>query len=67
MKKWQQCGKALYDSSHKLPNGIEINIEDKRINIFPDHLKKIRQIMEYAQLDGIQIHENGLEMLVSLL
>ena len=51
---------------NKLPHGIEIKPEDKRINLFPDHVKEIRQIMEYAQLDGIQIHEDGLEILVSL-
>lgn len=54
---------AVEHLDNKLPHGIEIKPEDKRINLFPDHVKKIRQI----QLDGIQIHEDGLEILVSLL
>lgn len=57
---------AVEHLDNKLPHGIEIKPEDKRINLFPDHVKEIRQIMEYAQLDGIQIHEDYLEILVSL-
>lgn len=51
---------------NKLPHGIEIKADDRRINLFPDYVKEIRQLMEYAQLDSIHIHEDGLEFLVSL-
>lgn len=58
---------AVGHLDNKLPHGIEIKTKDKRINLFPDHVKEVRQIMEYVQLDGIQIHEDGLELLASLI
>lgn len=51
---------------NKLPHGIEIKANVKRINFFPDHMKEIRRLMEYTQLDGIHVHEDGLELVVSL-
>ena len=57
---------AVEHLNNKLPHGLEINTKDKRINLFPNQVKELRQIMEYAQLDGIQIHEEGLELLVNL-
>ena len=57
---------AVEHLGHKLPHGIEINIEDKRINLFPGHVKKIRQIMEYVQLEGIHIHEDGYSKFIEL-
>lgn len=57
---------AVKHLDNKLPHGVEIKPEDKRINFFPNQVKEIRKIMEYAQLDGIHIHEDGLELLVSL-
>lgn len=51
---------------NKLPHGIEINPQEKRVNLFPDHVKEIRQLMEYVQLDGIYFREDGFELLLSL-
>ena len=51
---------------NKLPHGIEINPQEKRVNLFPDHVKEIRQSMEYVQLDGIYFREDGFELLLSL-
>lgn len=34
--------------------------------IFPDYVKEIRQIMEYVQLEGIHIHEDGYAKFIEL-
>lgn len=33
---------------------------------FPDYVKEIRQIMEYVQLEGIHIHEDGYAKFIEL-
>lgn len=58
---------AVEHLDNKLPRGIEIKTDDKRANLFPDHVNEIRKVMEYAQLDGIHFHEDGLEFSVSLI
>lgn len=57
---------AVEHIDSKLPHGVEIKTDDRRINLFPDHVKEIRKAMEYVQLDGIHIHEDSLELAASL-
>lgn len=57
---------AIAHMEGKLPKGIEINTEDRRINVYPEHLAEVKKVLEYIQLEGIHINDDGIEI-VSIL
>ena len=50
----------------KMPEGIEINTEDKRINLFLERINEIDKVMTCLQLNDICINEDGIEISVIL-
>ena len=51
----------------KIPSGIEVNITDKRVNIYPQRFKQIEKALEYVALSNITFEENSVNVWLSML
>ena len=49
------------------PHGFEVQTDDKRINLYLEHIDKIEKVVEHVQLSGIEIHEGEVELTATLL
>lgn len=50
----------------KIPNGIEVNTNDKRVNIYPLCFKQIEKVMEYVELSNISFEENSVNVVLTM-
>lgn len=50
----------------KIPSGIEVNIEDKRVNIYPLRFGQLERVWEYIALSDIAFGEKGVTISLSL-
>lgn len=50
----------------KIPSGIEVNAEDKRINIYPQRFKQIEKVLEYVALSNITFEENSVNVALTM-
>ena len=57
---------AVTHLGSKLPHGVEVNTDEKRVNIFLERIDEIQRVLEFVQLEGIHVCEDGVEILVGL-
>lgn len=50
----------------KIPNGIEVNTIDKRVNIYPQNFKQVEKALEYVILSNISFEENSINIGLSM-
>ncbi len=50
----------------KIPNGIEVNTTDKRVNIYPQRFKQLEKVLEYVALSNIAFEENAVNVTLSM-
>ncbi len=50
----------------KIPNGLEVNTADKRVNIFPQRFKQLEKVLEYVALSDIAFEENAVNVTLSM-
>ncbi len=50
----------------KIPNGIEVNTADKRVNIYPQRFKQLEKVLEYVALSDIAFEENAVNVTLSM-
>lgn len=50
----------------KIPNGLEVNTTDKRINIYPQRFKQIERVLEYVALSNITFEENAANVALTM-
>lgn len=43
----------------KIPSGIEVNVADKRVNIYPQRFKQIENVLEHIALSNITFEDNS--------
>lgn len=43
----------------KIPSGIEVNVADKRVNIYPQRFKQIENVLEHIALSNITFENNS--------
>jgi len=46
----------------KIPNGIEVNTADKRVNIYPQRFKQLEKVLEYVALSNVAFEENAMNV-----
>lgn len=49
-----------------LPEGVELNADDKRVNIFLSYVEGVQKAIEYVELKDIHMKEEGLELVANL-
>ena len=50
----------------KIPNGIEVNTTDKRVNIYPPRFKQLEKALEYVALSNITFEENSANVALTM-
>lgn len=50
----------------KIPNGLEVNTTDKRVNIYPQRFKQIERVLEYVALSNITFEENAANVALTM-
>lgn len=57
---------AVGHIGNKLPKGVEIDTEEKRINVFLEQIDELEKALKYVQLEDIRFSADGVELVVSL-
>ena len=50
----------------KIPNGVEVNTTDKRVNIYPQRFKQIEKVLEYVALSNITFEGNSVNVALTM-
>lgn len=50
----------------KIPDGLEVNTADKRVNIYPQRFKQLEKVLEYVALSNIVFEENAVNVTLSM-
>ena len=50
----------------KIPNGIEVNTTDKRVNIYPQRFKQLEKALKYVALSNITFEENSANVALTM-
>lgn len=50
----------------KIPNGIEVNTTDKRVNIYPQRFKQLEKALKYVALSNITFEENSANVTLTM-
>lgn len=50
----------------KIPNGIEVNSSDKRVNIYPQRFKQLEKVLEFVALSNVAFEENAVNITLSM-
>jgi hypothetical protein len=50
----------------KIPNGVEVNTTDKRVNIYPQRFKQIEKVLEYVSLSNITFEGNSVNVALTM-
>ena len=58
--------KAIDKVEGKIPNGIEISMQDRRITLYFSQIEKTKKVMEHIKLENVYVNEDGLELTVGL-
>ncbi len=49
-----------------IPHGVDIDINNKRINIYPERFDEINRALEYLSLTDISFYEDNIEVSLSI-
>ena len=58
--------KAIDKVQSKIPHGIEMNAQDKRITLYLSQIEKTKKIMEHIKLENVYFNEDSLELAIGL-
>ena len=50
----------------KIPNGIEVNPSDKRVNIYPQRFEQLEKALEYVTLSNITFEEKSVNVALTM-
>ena len=50
----------------KIPNGIEVNPSDKRVNIYPQRFEQLEKALEYVALSNIIFEEKSVNVALTM-
>lgn len=50
----------------KMPSGIEVNITDRRVNIYPQRFKQLETALEYVASSSISFEGNSVNIELSI-
>ena len=59
------AGEVAY-LQEKIPNGIEVNTTDKRVNIYPQRFKQLEKALKYVALSNITFEENSANVTLTM-
>ncbi len=59
------AGAVVY-LEEKIPNGLEVNTTDKRVNIYPQRFKQAEKMLEYVALSDIAFEEDAVRIALSV-
>lgn len=70
-----ECGKgasfvitgAVSYLEQKIPKGIEVNTTDKRITVYPQHIKELEKALEYVALNNVRFEDNSINLALMIL
>ncbi len=51
----------------KIPDGIDVNTTDKRVNIYPQRFKQLEKVLEYVALSDIAFEEDAVRIALSVM
>ena len=58
--------KAIDKVGDKIPNGIEISTQDRRITLYLGQIEKTKKIMEHIRFENVYVNEDSLEVVIGL-
>ena len=58
--------KAVDKVGGKIPNGIEISTQDRRITLYFSQIEKTKKVMEHIRLENVYVNEDSLEVVIGL-
>ena len=58
--------KAIDKVGGKIPNGIEISTQDRRITLYLSQIEKTKKVMEHIRLENVYVNEDSLEVVIGL-
>lgn len=69
-----ECGKAaslivagvVAYLEEKIPSGIEINTDDRRINIYPQRFEQLEKVLTYVALSDITFEDSAVNVSLSM-
>lgn len=70
-----ECGKgvsfvitgAVSYLEQKIPKCIEVNTTDKRITVYPQHIKELEKALEYVALNNVRFEDNSINLALMIL
>ncbi len=51
----------------KIPDGLDVNTTDKRVNIYPQRFKQLEKVLEYVALSDIAFEEDAVRIALSVM
>ncbi|MBQ7946380.1 MAG: hypothetical protein IJ280_06675 [Bacteroidales bacterium] len=51
---------------NNLPNGVDVNTSDKRVDIYPQRFKQLEKVLEYVSLSGVSFEESAVNVTLSM-
>ena len=58
--------KAIDKVGGKIPNGIEISTQDRRITLYLSQIEKTKKVMEHIRFENVYVNEDSLEVVIGL-
>lgn len=44
----------------KMPDGVEVIVDQKRVNVFPERVEQLEKVLKYVRLKGIRFTEDAM-------
>ena len=57
---------AIAHIEENIPKGIEIDTDSKRINVYPENVTELKNVLAYLSLSGVHISESGMEITLDM-
>ena len=57
---------AIAHIEENIPKGIEIDIDNKRINVYPENVTELKNFLAYLSLSGVHFSESGMEITLDM-
>ena len=57
---------AIAHIKKQIPQGIEIDTDSKRINVYPENVTELKNLLAYLSLSGVHFSESGMEITLDM-
>ena len=57
---------AVTHIERQIPQGIEIDTDSKRINVYPENVTELKNVLAYLSLSGVHFSESGMEITLDM-